>query len=282
MGNSLIGSYFSRSKSDAIMLQIAKDELAAGHKDDSSDNADVPKTFMQRLLANQKQNPTSLTDRDIMTHSFNNIAAGSETTATALRGIIYHCLRTPRAHERLVKEVRECFTEPNSHVTFAVANKLPYLSAVIKEGIRLHPSVGLMLVRVVPKTGATICGHSLKAGVEVGINPWIVQRDPTVFDEPDEFYPERWLPTHNSEEKIKQMNRSWIPFGHGAHTCSGRWTSWLEIYVVIATLFLHYDMELVDGGKDFTFHNLWFTQQTGLYCTMERAPRNQATQGRAS
>jgi len=60
-------------------------------------------------------------------------------------------------------------------VSWAQANQMPYLEAVIKEGLRMHPAAGLMLERHVPQQGVTIDGHFLPAGTIVGINPWVVQ-----------------------------------------------------------------------------------------------------------
>jgi cytochrome P450 len=139
------------------------------------------------------------------------------------------------------------------------------------EGIRLHPSVGLLLARVVLEPGETICGHFLRPGVEVGINPWLLQRNAEVFPNPDDFYPDRWLPENTSQERLILMKKGWIPFGHGAHTCSGRWISWMMIHKLVATLILLFDMDLVDGGKNYTFQNYWLTPQRGLYISLTSA-----------
>lgn len=249
-------------------MHFATDETTAGKGADP--NQGTVTTFLQRLLANQRQNPKGLTDRELSTHVFNNMAAGSDTTAIALRSIIFNTLITPGAHEKLKAELRNNL-DATRPVSFAATNKLPYLAAVIKEGIRLHPSVGMMLARIVPEGGATLCGRYVPAGVEVGVNPWVVQRDAQVYEEPDRFNPDRWLAESTTEEQLRLMNQSWIPFGHGAHTCSGRWISTMEIQKVVAQLFLVFDMELPDGGKGYRFHNLWFTPQEGLNVQFTRA-----------
>ncbi|KAI1083675.1 cytochrome P450 oxidoreductase [Whalleya microplaca] len=258
LGNAQIQKLVYNGEGNAKMLQLCDAEIAIGRDNASEDG---PMTFLQRLLLNQKQNPKSLTDRELVTHSFNNIAAGSDTTAIGLRSIIYNTLKDPRVHYKLTEEVRTSLKLP---VTFVEANKLPYLSAVIKEGIRLHPSVGMILARIVPEGGTVICGKPLQAGVEVGVNPWVLQRDPNVYTNPDQFYPDRWLPENTPDDQLKAMNRSFIPFGQGAHTCSGRWISTMELVKVISTIFYMFDMELVDGGKEYRYHNLWFTAQKGL------------------
>lgn len=219
-------------------------------------------TFVHRLVLNQKNNPKQITDREVMTHAFGNITAGSDTTATALRAILYHVLKDREVYDKLCSEIRGAnLTSP---VPFAQANALPYLAAVIKEGMRIHPSVGMMLARTVPREGTELCGYNIAGGVEVGINPWIIQRDEDVFPQPDRFWPDRWLPSVSSDYQLRDMNRSFMTFGHGSHTCSGRWISTMEITKLIPTMLLEFDMKLVDGGRSFGFKNWWFTLQEGL------------------
>ncbi|CAH0047591.1 unnamed protein product [Clonostachys solani] len=277
LGNSFIAPFIVGPESNEKIFQLAKEEIAADGliSEGRDESLDRPSTFLQRLLLNQRRSPTSINEREIMAHCFNNIAAGSDTTAISIRSILFNTLKHPRVHQLLRKEIREAFPTSeleSKSVSFRRVSKLPYLGAVIMEGIRLHPSVGLMFARVVPEPGATICGQFLKPGVEVGINPWLLQRNSEVFPNPDEFYPDRWLPENTSKERLILMNKCWIPFGHGAHTCSGRWISWMIIHKLVATLVLLFDMDLVDGGKDYTFRNFWLTPQRGLYISLTSAP----------
>lgn len=240
------------------MLDLATAEVEAAK---SNTEEEGTMTFLQRLLLNQKKNPESINDRELMTHAFGNISAGSDTTAIAMRSVLYHTLKHPEVYKKLCVEIRSTLTLP---VPFANANKLPYLSAVIQESLRMHPSVGMMLARLVPTGGATICGYTIPAGVEVGMNPWVLHRNPEVFPDPDTFQPERWLPSVTNEEHLKVMNRSFFTFGHGAHTCSGRWISLMEVTKLIPTLVLRFDMKLVGVDKTYGFKNRWFTPQHGL------------------
>jgi cytochrome P450 len=90
--------------------------------------------------------------------------AGSETCGTVLSGTTNYLLKTPRALGKIVEEIRTTF--PESHMlTFETLAKLPYLNAVIKEGLRLSPPVGGALAHLVPEGGDTVCGIWLPAGV---------------------------------------------------------------------------------------------------------------------
>ena len=87
--------------------------------------------------------------------------------------------------KKLVDEIdvsEHTFSNPTS---CKEASSLPYLGAVLKEAMRIHTSVGLLLKRHVPAGGATICGEHIPAGITVGINAWVLHYDEKVFPEPE-------------------------------------------------------------------------------------------------
>lgn len=92
------------------------------------------------------------------------VVAGSETTGTALSGILANLLQSSDAMEEIVKEIRESFHDASEICANAVSN-LPYLNAVIEEGLRLCSPVALGLPRVVPEGGAEVSGQWLPGGV---------------------------------------------------------------------------------------------------------------------
>ncbi|KGO41813.1 Cytochrome P450 [Penicillium expansum] len=258
LGRPFIASLmFGSGGGDKEMMQLAVSQVESAKQNPSEGG---PLTFLQRLLLNQAKDPSSINDREIMTHAFGNISAGSDTTAIALRSILYHILKDRRVYDKLYDEFRAL----EAPVQFADANKLPYFAAVIQEALRLHPSVGMMLARIVPAGGADLCGFHLAEGTEVGINPWVLHRNPEVFPNPDSFRPERWLPSETDEIQRTLMNRSFFAFGHGAHTCSGRWISLMEMKKVIPSLMLRFEMTLV-SEENYGFKNRWFTPQHGLH-----------------
>jgi cytochrome P450 len=142
-----------------------------------------------------------------------NIIAGSDTTAVSLSSILYHLLKYPQTLQRLRDEIEDFERKgacSNPKVTFKEAQNMPYLQAVIKEALRVHPATGLPMWRVVPPEGADVCGYHFKGGETVGANSWVMHYDEDVFG-PDAgvFRPERWL--DESEERLKLMERSYMP-----------------------------------------------------------------------
>lgn len=105
-------------------------------------------------------------------------------------------MRTPSAYARLTAEIDEAeqagLLSPDIQYHEAVG--LSYLMACCKEGMRLHPSVGMTLPRRVPRGGCVIAGQWFPEGTRVGVNAAVVQRDRGVFGhDADEFVPERWF-----------------------------------------------------------------------------------------
>lgn len=96
-----------------------------------------------------------------------NRGAGSDTTAIALRAVVYFLCKNPDKLHKLQSELDEAESDGrlSEPITYAEAMNLPYLQAVLKEAMRLHPSTGFTMARVVPKGGTVLLGHSLPEGV---------------------------------------------------------------------------------------------------------------------
>ena len=141
--------------------------------------------------------------------------AGSETTATALCGITYFLCRNSRAYEKLTHEIRSEFSEFN-HISDRSTKNLPYLGAVIDEGLRLYPPIAVGLPRVSPG-GETVHGHSLPKGIIVSVNTWVAGNVEANFHDASSFIPERWLDPKNQDDKASSQ-----PFLLGSRVCLGR------------------------------------------------------------
>jgi cytochrome P450 len=190
---------------------------------------------------------SALNDKKLSSRLLINVAAGGDTTASTLTAIIYFVLKEPNVKANLCRELREA--NLSTPVTFKQARELPYLNAVINEGMRLRPAIGLLLERVVPETGLILNdGRFIPKGNKVGINPYVIHQNEDIFGQfPEAFKPERWLRDETEEEpsykqRLGRMTQSTLTFGYGTRICIGRHISSLEIYKIIATLFHLYDV----------------------------------------
>ncbi|EPE30604.1 Cytochrome P450 [Glarea lozoyensis ATCC 20868] len=176
------------------------------------------------------------------------IIGGSETTATAMTGIFNHLTRKENKHvlEMSTREIRDKFSE-KEEITFDTIQCLPYLDAVINEGLRMCNPVPGGLPRVVPAGGDTYCGTRL------AVRTFAVNRSDKLFENPNTFIPGRWLPDDQRPKEYSQDNLAASkPFSVGFHSCLGRPLAWLEMRLVIVKLLLAFDLA-VDNGDMVNF-----------------------------
>lgn len=123
--------------------------------------------FLSKIATLHKKDPDTYTDIHVFTACAQNIVAGSDTTSITLNSIFYHLCRHERVLSILRTEIDSAFMDDrlSSSMSFAQAQKLPYLQAVIKEALRMHPATGLPMWRDVPAGGAMISGQFFPAGV---------------------------------------------------------------------------------------------------------------------
>jgi len=124
------------------------------------DKTDGPPDLLSKFLQAHSERPDYFTDYNIYASCLQNIVAGSDTTSITLSAILYYLCKDERVYANLLEEV-----ESMNPTTFQAAQKMPYLQAVIKEAMRMHPATGLPLWRIVPKGGAEIAGRFFPEGV---------------------------------------------------------------------------------------------------------------------
>jgi cytochrome P450 len=198
-----------------------------------------------------------------------NINAGSDTVASTLRAIFYYLLKHPSTLSKLLTELSAARSSDRLTLplpTWPETQHLPYLSAVIKEGLRLHPALGLPLERVVPASGLQLEDEHkafLPPGTIVGVNPWIVHRDTRIFGEDAENWnPDRWV--GHDVEGVKRMDQHILTFGAGKRTCLGKNIAMLEIHKLVPAMLIRYDFSLAEPEEEWRIRNSWIVRQEGV------------------
>jgi cytochrome P450 len=125
--------------------------------------------FLSKLLRLHADNPEKVTMYDVFMACMTNIGAGSDTTGLSLSAVIYYLCKYPEAMRKLREEIDSMAKkgEISDPVTYGQAQNMPYLQAVLKEALRMHPATGLPLGRVVPEGGAMISGKMFPAGFSI-------------------------------------------------------------------------------------------------------------------
>lgn len=225
---------------DSIVGRFAARKLKERYEALESGTAPSSTDFLDRFIQAGIKDPELMTAQEILSLTLVNIFAGGDTTAIALSAIFYFLLKNPSTLEKLMAELHE--SPPNRDdgiMSYSEARNLPYLKAVIQEGLRMFPGIGNPLERVVPPQGLEVCGHFLPGGTIVGTSAWPLHSKESIFGaNPREFRPERWIEA--SESQIGLMNSAMFAFGMGARSCVGQNISLLEIYKVIPTILWKY------------------------------------------
>ncbi|KAL4737952.1 cytochrome P450 [Aspergillus similis] len=135
-------------------------------------------------------------------------------------------------------------------ITIDAVRNLPFLNAVIQEGLRLCPPIPWVLPRIVPQGGSMVCGTWLPGGTPVSIQAYTLNRDPALFHRSTSFLPERWLASstfdpascfYNDQRQVVQ------PFAIGPHACLGQRLAWAEMQLILAKLVWMFDFGAIDG-----------------------------------
>jgi cytochrome P450 len=145
------------------------------------------------------------------------LGAGAVTTAWTLTVAMYHLAVLPEKMERLRTEIRTIMPDPNHPAKLQQLEKLPFLTSVLMESLRLSNGVSTRLARAAPDRCIYYGDWEIPKGTPVGMTSTLIHQDPDVFEQPLEFIPERWL---DPKEK-QRLERYLVPFSRGTRQCAG-------------------------------------------------------------
>ncbi|KAL5358309.1 cytochrome P450 [Aspergillus floccosus] len=189
-----------------------------------------------------KQGYTHLGKYEMLGEATNLVTGGGDTVATALTNTFWHLGQNPAVYKRLVSEIRSEFTTPDSLVSPKIAQKIPYLDAVLNESMRVSPVLPGPMWRHTDNP-IPVAGYMVPAHTELGAMRYNIFRNPDVFHRADEFLPQRWM-QRDGEFRDDDLEAS-QPFGLGPRTCIGRNIAWMELRLIVAKLLWHFDWEAV-------------------------------------
>jgi|HubBroStandDraft_1064217.scaffolds.fasta_scaffold11198_5 cytochrome P450 len=165
--------------------------------------------------------------------------AGHETTALALTWTWYLLSQHPAAEAKLHAELDQVLGgRPPRHEDLA---KLPYTRMVIEEAMRLYPPAHTLSRTAVKED--VVSGHRIRPGAQIFIVPWLLHRNPKLWDRPDRFEPERFAP----ERAASRHRFAYIPFGAGPRICIGAAFAMAEAMLLLATIAQRYRLRLKPG-----------------------------------
>ncbi len=190
------------------------------------------------LIRAHDEDGATLTDEELIGHTFSLYVAGHETTANALTWAIYLLIQHPDMYSSVIEELNVVLS--GSPPTLEQLSRLPLLDGAIKESLRLLPpaSIGTRVTAAPCDLG----GYSLPERTNVFFSQLVTHRLPELYEEPNRFKPQRW-------ETIKPTAFEYLPFSAGPHMCIGWHFAMQELKIVLAVLLQRYRFSVVRDAR---------------------------------
>ncbi|KAK0707829.1 cytochrome P450 71A20 [Lasiosphaeris hirsuta] len=220
------------------VMGLAQDAVAERY----GDNPVVKRDMLGSFVAH------GLSKEDAEGETVVQIIAGSDTSATAIRSTLLFIMTSPLVYNRLQAEIDAGVEEGriSSPITDAEARELPYLQAVIREGLRMWPPATAALPKVSDRD-QVVCGVHIPAGTNVAWVPWTIMRSKETFGpDADLFRPERWLDI--SPAQYRAMDQTvMMEFASGSRwECLGKTVAQIELNKAYVELLRRFDFTLLD------------------------------------
>ncbi|MCJ1281918.1 hypothetical protein MMC26_001241 [Xylographa opegraphella] len=227
----------------SISLQVIKDRRA--HPTDKNDLVNT------MLFGKDPRSGKTLSDENIVHNMITFLVAGHETTSGLLSFLFALFLKYPETYNTAQKEVDEVVGKGS--ISYEHMSKLPYLTACLRETLRLYPTAPGFSVAPISKDRneyPIYIGkerYEVHFGQPIGVILPRIHRDPAVWGEDAEvFKPERML-----EEKFSKLPpNAWKPFGNGTRACIGRAFAWQEAHIVVAMLLQNFNFRRDDPSYE--------------------------------
>ncbi|KAJ2912323.1 hypothetical protein MD484_g8092, partial [Candolleomyces efflorescens] len=168
------------------------------------------------------------------------VAAGSDTVANASMVGVFHILSDKDVEQKLRQELSEAWPEVDGRMSLERLEKLPYLTAVIKESLRLSQGIVSPLPRILT-CETKIGGVVVPENTVVGMGQSFVHFNPDIFPNPKAFDPSRWL-----VENASELESYLVSFSKGPRSCLGMNLAWAELYLILGNLFRKVDLEMFE------------------------------------
>ena len=228
-----IPSMLRRDRARARLVQmigaIVESRRASGHEGED---------FLQTLMEARYKDGERLTDHEITGMLLAAMFAGHHTSSVTTAWTLIDLLQTPDYLDRVKAQLHDVYGSGDD-VTFQSLRQIPLTEFAIKESLRLHPPLYILLRGVV--SNFEYGGYQFEKGTWIANSPWVSHRIPGVFSNPERFDPDRFAP--GREEDKKQF--SFVSFGGGRHKCLGNAFAMLQVKTIFAILLRGFEFELM-------------------------------------
>jgi len=209
-----------------------------------SDKKSKHKSFLDLLLELLEDKPDQMDDKDIREEVDTFLFEGHDTSSTSMIITLVLLGTDQDIQNRAREELYSIFGDSDRDVTMEDLNAMQYLEAVIKESLRLFPSVPSFTREL--ETPLLINNYTIPPKTTILIYPLILHRDKNIYPNAEEFIPERFLDENNKEK----LNFGYIPFSAGARNCIGQKYAMNQMKIVISTILRNVKFETLGQKED--------------------------------
>ncbi|RDW92216.1 hypothetical protein BP5796_01610 [Coleophoma crateriformis] len=206
-------------------------------------------TLLKSDLPESERDTSRLADEAVLL-----VGAGTLTTSWTLSVAMYHLLADPKILKKLKEELENAIPDPNESTPLPKLESLPYLTGVIKEGLRLGFGDTSRIPRIALDKPMKYQDWEIPVGVPVSMAIPDVHLNEQVFPDAYAFHPERW-----TEDKTGQLDRYLVSFTKGPRSCLGLNLAWAELYIGLSTIFRVFGSAAVRGRSDIGVMDLFET-----------------------
>ncbi|CAA7395621.1 unnamed protein product [Spirodela intermedia] len=239
--------YVRRMKALSVKFDAFLDRVLEEHEDRRGRAGPefVPADMVDVLLqlADDPNLSVKLTRDGVKGFTQDMIAGGTETSAVTVEWAMAEILRRPEIFEKAWEELDRVVGRERCVEEKDIPN-LPFIESIVKETMRLHPAVPMLVPRY-SREDTTVAGYHVPAGTEVLVNVWTIGRDPAVWDSPEEFRPERF---EGRSVDVKGHDFELLPFGAGRRMCPGYQLGLKMVQSSLANLLHGFRWRLPEGA----------------------------------
>ncbi|KAF7811079.1 cytochrome P450 89A2-like [Senna tora] len=239
-----------KKKQDDVLIPLIRARKKAKEEGNNGDGVIV--SYVDTLLELEwLEEKRKLDESEIVSVCSEFLNAGTDTTATALEWIMANLVKYPHIQVRVVEEIREVMGERDDKeiVKEEDLNKLPYLKAVILEGLRRHPPAHFLLPHAVSED-AVLNGYLVPKNGSINFMVAEMGWDPKVWENPMEFKPERFLKDEEAFDITGSKEIKMMPFGAGRRICPGYNLAMLHLEYFVANLVWNFEWKASNDDVD--------------------------------
>ncbi|XXH01450.1 hypothetical protein Hte_007810 [Hypoxylon texense] len=241
--------------------QDTRDTMAAATS--SSPDNKAQQTMVYEIIHSNLPPADKTFDR-VMEEVATVTGAGFETTANVLRLVFYHVYTNEEILKQLRKELTSVHTKSSEPIALRGLEQLPYLTAVLMEGMRLSPAIATRAARITDKD-LFYGDWRIPAGTPVGMTTLLMHTDGKLYPDPTRFNPDRWMDT----TVRGAADLKFAPFSRGTRICLGMHLAWAEMYLVLAALVRNFNFAIEGAtASDFEMESDNFGIGTKAGCNL--------------